>query len=209
MSLVIRRGAAGMIGALGIAVLTTTALAQSATSAATSAINAKRNSTRLPAGYYARPVDQVPQRATGDGAYQYFSGNQGKGAIYWSSKTGAHLIYGPILNYFERNGHEEGIGYPVEDPLSGPGPGCVEPDTVRRQSFTIPARVSNSRLSVAQTVLCEGPRGMVYLGARALSTTTRPQIEGASRTARVGDTTIPAAGNDEEAAYDDEEEEEF
>ena len=212
MSLVIGRGAAGLLGALGIAVLTTSALAQSASPAGTSAINAKRNGTRVPAGYFARAADPTPQRGSGDGAYQYFSGNQGDGAIYWSPKTGAHIVYGPILIYFERNGREERIGYPINDPLPGPGDGCDLADTVRRQSFAVPARVGGGRLAVASTVLCEGPRGMVYLGARALSTTTRPQIEGTSRTARVGDTVIPATGNeseyDEEAEYDDEEEEE-
>jgi hypothetical protein len=209
MSLVNMRGAAGFLGAVGVAFLATSALAQSASPAAVSAINAKKNGTRVPAGYYARTADPVPQRGAGDGAYQYFSGNQGNGAIFWSPKTGAHLVYGAILHYFERNGHEERIGYPINDPLTGPGDGCDAPNTVRRQSFAIPSRVGGGRIAVASTVLCEGPGGSVYPGVVALSTTTRPQIDSTSRTARVGDKPIAPTGNDPDAAYDDEDEEEL
>jgi hypothetical protein len=211
MSLVNMRSAAGVLGALGIAVVASSAVAQSASSAGASAINAKRNGTRVPAGYYAKPTGSAPRRGAGDGAYQYFSGSQGSGAIYWSPKTGAHLIYGPILAYFERNGHEERIGYPVDDPLPGPGTGCDAPDTVRRQSFSVPSRVSGNRIAVASTVLCEGPGGMVYPGVIALSTTNpnRPEIAGVSRTGRIGDTAIPSRGNEqadarEDDGYDDE-----
>ena len=211
MSLVIGRGAAGLLSALGIAVLTTSALAQSATPAGTAAINAKRNQTRLPAGYYARPAAE-PQRGAADGAYQYFTGSQGDGAIYWSPNTGAHLIYGNILFYFERQGRETAIGYPTNDPLPGPCDGCDAPDTVRRQSFALPSRVSRNQIAVAGTVLCEGPRGTVSRGVGKLSTTTRPQIEGASRTVRIGDASNPttdrnveATDDDDDDYYDDEE----
>ena len=71
------------------------------------AIAAKRDQTYLPEAFYgAGPVEDA-RRRTFDGAYPYFEGNSGRGAIYWHPKVGAHLIYGPFLDSFDRAGGVE------------------------------------------------------------------------------------------------------
>jgi len=51
----------------------------------------------------------------GVGAFQYFTGPEGRGAIYWSQPSGANAIYGTILDKWSSLGWETGLGYPTRD----------------------------------------------------------------------------------------------
>ncbi|WP_199141362.1 LGFP repeat-containing protein [Pedobacter sp. ASV12] len=54
-------------------------------------------------------MDEVKMK---DGAYQFFE----RGAIYWSPKTGAHLVLGDVLQRYMNEKYANGfLGFPTED----------------------------------------------------------------------------------------------
>ena len=141
---------------------------QRAASPGASAINAR--ATSIPAtlrrDYYEISSGEVGIGASG-GAWQYFRGQKGDGAIYWSAKTGAHLVYGAYLDYFARHGEEAGLGYPASDPIPGRDDRC-DSDAYAYQFFEKIAKVGAGRqLTASQMVLCQrsdDPRTGVYEG---------------------------------------------
>lgn len=69
------------------------------------------------AGTLANAVGQVTTTPDGVGKYGFFQG----GAIYWTSATGAHIVWGDIRNKWVSMGAEKSLlGYPVTDELTSP-----------------------------------------------------------------------------------------
>ncbi len=59
------------------------------------------------------PVSDETAAADGVGRYSLFQG----GAIYWTPQTGAHIVSGPVRDYWASQGGERGpLGYPLSDP---------------------------------------------------------------------------------------------
>ena len=106
--------------------------------------------------YYATAVGE-PGLGESGGAWHYFRGEKGQGAIYWSAATGAQLVYGPFLDYYARNGEEGYFGYPVGDPVRGPNDRC-DGDAYAYQVFQRAVNVGRNgggQLSASQNVLCQ------------------------------------------------------
>ena len=109
--------------------------------------------------YYATVANE-PGSTEHGGAYQYFAGALGDGAIYWSEQTGAHLMYGAILLHFERSGREHVYGYPIEDVQPGDPQSVCAPDTVATQHFVWPTKPGGA---VPRPLpLCPTVKGSVY-----------------------------------------------
>ena len=71
--------------------------------------------------YYATELSGGPQRTPDGGAFEFWKGRDGLGAIYWAPDT-AHAvrIFGKILSTWADWGYEKGLGYPVSDqPFNG------------------------------------------------------------------------------------------
>jgi hypothetical protein len=60
------------------------------------------------------------------------------GAIYWSPDSGAHRVYGRILDAWARNGFETVFGYPIEEPRMGNSVGSSWCLYDRNQTFIRP-----------------------------------------------------------------------
>ncbi|MBO3743261.1 LGFP repeat-containing protein [Actinoplanes flavus] len=54
--------------------------------------------------------------AAGGGRQQWFRG----GSVFWHSRTGAHVVWGAILQKWGQYGREGGYGYPVTDEMTTP-----------------------------------------------------------------------------------------
>jgi uncharacterized protein with LGFP repeats len=52
------------------------------------------------------------------GAYEFYQGPAGRGAVYWSERTFAHEMHGDILRTWEWNDYERGVGFPSTDEIS-------------------------------------------------------------------------------------------
>jgi len=166
MSFAIKRFVAGLAVIVGAMAMAAPAWAEDATGPGANAVVAKRNqiaNTATGRDYF-QTAHHKPQWTPDGGVFQYYSGARGDGAIYWSTKTGAHYIYGAFLDYFEAKGHEEGLGYPLIDPQTGPGDGCQAPDTTKRQAFShIGNPLKNGKIPTITSNVCWGSAG-VYLG---------------------------------------------
>ncbi|MEU9688144.1 AbfB domain-containing protein [Amycolatopsis japonica] len=74
--------------------------------------------------HYAFGAPAIDETGTPDGIgrYNHFAGG---GSIYWTSGTGAHLIYGAIKNKWKALDWERSaLGYPTSDELDVPGGRC-------------------------------------------------------------------------------------
>lgn len=164
MSFAVKRFVAILAFAWAFVAMGAPASAEDATGPALTAVNNKKNElagTALAREYYAKAVNTVPQVDRDGSVYQFFSGSRGDGAIYWTSQFGAHIVYGAFLDYFLTKGKQEDIGYPVKDPVNGPGDGCPEGSVLKRQIFArIHVSAPGSRgVSTSTTTLCWGPKG--------------------------------------------------
>ncbi|MEN8583066.1 choice-of-anchor D domain-containing protein [Burkholderia sp. RS01] len=66
-------------------------------------------------GMFGFPATDVTVTPDGVGRYSHFSGSGGA-SIYWSAKTGAHEVHGPIRALWASLGSEKGLlGYPTTD----------------------------------------------------------------------------------------------
>lgn len=165
MSFAIKRFVAGLAIILGATAMAAPAWAEDATGPGANAVVAKRNqiaNTAIGRDYF-QTAHHKPQWTPDGGVFQYYSGNRGDGAIYWSAKTGAHYIYGAFLDFFSDNGHEAVLGYPLNDPQTGPGEGCPMPDVTKRQAFSQVGSSSRSggKISTTTTNLCWGANGVI------------------------------------------------
>jgi uncharacterized protein with LGFP repeats len=113
-----RRSFAARVGAVALVAitvgvaLTEPASAVPASPAGTAGINAKRATLTG----FTVPIQSVPQMtADGFGAFQFFGGPVGDGAIYWSPGGGAWEVHGAILQRWREMGYERGLGYPLTD----------------------------------------------------------------------------------------------
>ncbi|WP_374102972.1 MULTISPECIES: LGFP repeat-containing protein [unclassified Bacillus (in: firmicutes)] len=66
----------------------------------------------------------------GTGRFNYFKAVQEPGklvkAIFWSLRTGAHPVSGPILTKWAEFGFESTLGFPIEDEKDRPGGGRIQ-----------------------------------------------------------------------------------
>jgi hypothetical protein len=115
--------------------------------------------------YFDRPHQAAPVQSPDGGAYQWFSGTLGDGAIYWSQYTGAHIIHEPFLEFFEESGHEQFLGYPATDAIAGPDANkvlgtCSHEETRFRQRFVIVRRDARTgRLMEYERWVCNSSLG--------------------------------------------------
>ena len=172
-----RRMVVSSMGAIALSLLVSSAQAQAVPSAGQSAIAALRQS--LPRdtaqAYFAQALDPRPLPGAGGGAYQYFGGSLGKGAIFWSPSTGAQHTFGNLLSYHELLGREQGLGYPRTSPrpLDADGEfGCDPDETLLYQRFVrsaarerpqlapgdLPLRDEHGRVRGAQAAVLTSPR---------------------------------------------------
>lgn len=110
--------------------------------------------------YYSIETSKAPPQIVPDGAaYQHFAGTLGSGAIYWTPKYGAVIVYGEILNAYLWLREHRAVGYPVRDSRDGPRDSCVDPTTKKTQRF--------SRLSDSTSVLpiCLTVNDSIYYGS--------------------------------------------
>jgi len=130
----------------------------------------------LRASRYQTPLHQPQATPDGIGAFQYFSGADGLGAIYaWQQENGAyqtHLVYGAILDLWARYGWEAGLGYPRGSEEAAkdwsPDTPCLSEGGVRQQLFGTVSWNDDRRdfVSAADVVLCWAPdRGTWVLPA--------------------------------------------
>lgn len=123
--------------AMGSLAISNHASASAASGPGVSAVNAKLASisSGLKAEYFKNKENSVPQWTPSGGVFQYFNGSSGEGAIYWSSGTGAHVIYGAILVFWRQSGYEVVDGYPTSDELAGNPASFCGAGVVREQHF--------------------------------------------------------------------------
>jgi Uncharacterized protein potentially involved in peptidoglycan biosynthesis len=77
----------------------------------------KWKSTGADSGFLGYP--RTDEKAAPDtvGHFQHFQ----HGSIYWNPKYGAHIVSGPILTEWEKQGWEQGaLGYPTSDEQAAP-----------------------------------------------------------------------------------------
>jgi hypothetical protein len=114
---------------------------------------------------YFQRAHGAPQWTEDGSIIQYFSGDQGDGAIYWSTLGGAHIVYGPLLEHFEAAG-TDAHGDALADPLAGPGDDCAGPDVLKRQPFGLLIfHAREDRASSVTRWVCLGPKG-AYLAPK-------------------------------------------
>ena len=162
MSFAVKRFVAILAFAWAFVAMGASASAEDATGPGLNAVVSKKNqisTTAVGRDYYARALN-TPQFGPDGSVYQYLSGARGDGAIYWTSQFGAHIVYGAFLDYFLSK-QKDAIGYPVNDPVNGPGDGCPEPSVLKRQSFAriVPGAAGSRAVSTSTTTLCWGPNG--------------------------------------------------
>lgn len=159
---------AGLVGAVVFSLLVSSAQAQA--SSAQASIDAKRRTIpRTTAeGYFAQALEPVALVAPDGGASQLFGGSTGRGAIYWSPSTGAHIVYGNVLRYYEVTGAQQGFGYPQTDPIAGPGTWCDDETTFHQRFVRSSAATDGRALSVQIVTLCSTPTG-VFEGTRVFT----------------------------------------
>lgn len=165
MSFAIKRFVAALALIAGTTVVAAPAWAEDATGPGANAVVAKRNqiaNTATGRDYF-QTAHHKPQWTPTGGVYQYYSGARGDGAVYWSSKTGAHYIYGAFLEFFQDRGHEAGLGYPLNDPENGPGDGCQGKGVTKRQAFSHIGEPKNGKIPTTTSNVCWDASG-VFLG---------------------------------------------
>jgi hypothetical protein len=123
------------------------------------------------------PVTDETVAPDGRGRFNFFE----NGAIYWSLDSGAHRVYGRILDKWGRDGYEARMGYPIDEPhLSGSGNFCL---TNLHQTFVRPDGTGGTYCEQPGYVLYR-PRGqsssgaglpsVIRMGNSPSSTTTGP-----------------------------------
>jgi hypothetical protein len=107
--------------------MSSVAIAADATGPGVSAVSAKLRSlsSALRKQNFQTALQSVPQWTPSGGVFQFFAGSIDMGAIYWSQRTGAHIVYGAILHYWAERGYETDIGYPTNDETAGTRKECL------------------------------------------------------------------------------------
>jgi hypothetical protein len=101
-----------------------------------------------PAWAVGYPVSDETVAPDGRGRYNFFE----NGAIYWSPDSGAHRVYGRILDKWGRDGYEARMGYPIDEPHTGDSGGfCL---TQLHQTFIRPDGTGGT--------YCEQPGYVMY-----------------------------------------------
>lgn len=88
---------------------------------ASQAINAKYESLGGSAGFLGPAQSQLVTDSSNGGFYITYKNG---GLIYWTSATGAHVVYGAIYQEWIHGGGIKDIGYPITDELSTPDGVC-------------------------------------------------------------------------------------
>jgi len=126
----------------------------------------------LRSAYFDTKVNSVPQQTPDGGAFQYFRGSIGLGAIYSYTQTNGavdtHPIYGDILSTWSALGWETRLGYPRSDEMpaedrSAETP-CLSTGGVRQQLFGDVRWEIAGTYGGGEVVLCWSPT----LGTRVL-----------------------------------------
>ncbi|MEY4508725.1 MAG: hypothetical protein RLZZ450_847 [Pseudomonadota bacterium] len=115
--------------------------------------------------YFDTKVNSVPQQTPDGGAFQYFQGSIGLGAIYSYTQTNGavdtHPIYGDILSTWSALGWETRLGYPRSDEMpaedrSADTP-CLSTGGVRQQLFGDVSWEISDAYGGGEVVLCWSP----------------------------------------------------
>lgn len=119
----------------------------------------------LRSAYFDTKVNPVPQQTPDGGAFQYFQGSIGLGAIYSYAQTNGavdtHPIYGDILTTWAALGWETRLGYPRSDEMpaedrSAETP-CLSTGGVRQQLFGDVQWEVDGTYGGGEVVLCWSP----------------------------------------------------
>lgn len=119
----------------------------------------------LRSAYFATKHNSVPQQTPDGGAFQYFQGSIGLGAIYSYTQTNGavdtHPIYGDILTTWSSLGWETLLGYPRSDEMpaedrSAETP-CLSIGGVRQQLFGDVRWEIDGMYGGGEAVLCWSP----------------------------------------------------